>query len=169
MSTDWVLKWIKDPHAFRPDSRMPRFYGVTNNYDQDDWPKNHAEIQRDHPLPLRPEHRAGRLRRSARQDRPGARQGTLPAEGLHGLPPAPALRPRTVQPEDTDQINPDYKPDPALTYDPENFPESVRQYAKADFGPNLSNIAAKFQSQGQGHEVAGQLDHRPRRSTIPRA
>ena len=44
VSKDWVLKWIKNPHAFRPDSRMPRFYGVTNNDAPKDQPKNHAEI-----------------------------------------------------------------------------------------------------------------------------
>ena len=25
---EWVVKWIANPHAFRPDSRMPRFYGA---------------------------------------------------------------------------------------------------------------------------------------------
>ena len=53
----------------------------------------------------------------------------------------------SVQLADRKSINPDYKPDPAATYDPKNFPESVRTYAQADFGPNLGNIAAKFQSQ----------------------
>ncbi len=44
VSRDWMLKWIANPHAFRPDSRMPRFFGVTNNDHPDDWPKNYAEI-----------------------------------------------------------------------------------------------------------------------------
>ena len=44
VSRDWALKWIKNPHAFRPDTRMPRFYGLTNNDATGDWPKNHAEI-----------------------------------------------------------------------------------------------------------------------------
>ncbi len=43
-SKEWVLKWIKNPHAFRPDSRMPRFYGVTNNSSPKDRPKSDAEI-----------------------------------------------------------------------------------------------------------------------------
>ena len=38
------VKWITNPHAFRPDSRMPRFYGLTNNNGKEDWPKNYAEI-----------------------------------------------------------------------------------------------------------------------------
>ena len=41
---EWVKKWIANPHAFRPDSRMPRFYGLTNNGATEDWPKNYAEI-----------------------------------------------------------------------------------------------------------------------------
>ena len=45
LTKDWVVKWIKNPHAFRPDSRMPRFYGLTNNDSKDDLPKSHAEIQ----------------------------------------------------------------------------------------------------------------------------
>ena len=43
-SKEWVQKWIANPHAFRPDSRMPRFYGLTNNNGKEDWPKNYAEI-----------------------------------------------------------------------------------------------------------------------------
>ena len=53
----------------------------------------------------------------------------------------------SVQEADRPFLNPDYKPDPALTYDPKTFPESVRQYAQADYGPNLGNLAAKFRTQ----------------------
>ena len=28
---DWVERWIKHPAAFRPSTRMPRFYGLSNN------------------------------------------------------------------------------------------------------------------------------------------
>ncbi len=42
------------------------------------------------------------------------------------------------------------KLDVAVTYDPKNFPASVRNDAMANFGPNLSNISAKFQSKAQG-------------------
>src|SRR5262249_40881387 len=59
-------------------------------------------------------------------------------ESLHGL--------------DRKNANPDYKPDTAALYAPEGFPEPVRAYARADFGPNLSNVAAKFQSHDQGYK-----------------
>src|SRR5262249_2847192 len=55
--------------------------------------------------------------------------------------------PSEVQQADRDHLNPAYKPEPAATYDPVNFPESVRQFARADYGPNLGNIAAKFRDQ----------------------
>ena len=86
------LKWIKNPHAFRPDTRMPRFYGLTNNDAPEDQPKNHAEIHAITHYLFAKSTPAGRLRRPARQDRRRAGQGALPPEGLHGLPPAPALR-----------------------------------------------------------------------------
>src|SRR5262249_29686618 len=52
-----------------------------------------------------------------------------------------------VQLADRKSLNPDYKPDPSPMYDPKAFPESVRNYAQADYGPNLGNIASKFQSE----------------------
>lgn len=30
-SPDWTVKWMQSPRAFRPDTRMPHFYGVSNN------------------------------------------------------------------------------------------------------------------------------------------
>src|SRR5206468_1944404 len=59
--------------------------------------------------------------------------------------------PTEIQEADRDDANPGYKPDPAATYDPLGFPESVRDFARADYGPNLSNIAAKFASRDQGY------------------
>ena len=53
--------------------------------------------------------------------------------------------------------------------DPKGFPASVQEYALADFGPNLSNIAAKFASKPAGPQVAGELDQGPGASIIPRA
>ena len=55
-------------------------------------------------------------------------------------------------------INPDYKPDPAATFDPSGFPESVRDYAKADFGPNLVEHRRQVPVARAGLQVAGQLD-----------
>ncbi len=28
---DWVVKWIRSPRGFRPDTKMPHFYGLSNN------------------------------------------------------------------------------------------------------------------------------------------
>ena len=36
-------------------------------------------------------------------------------------------------------------------FPPDSFPKTVQQYAKATFGPNLSNIAAKFANADDGH------------------
>ena len=69
----------------------------------------------------------------------------------------------SVQPADRKSINPDYKPDPAATYDPKNFPESVRTYAQADYGPNLVEHRRQVPVPArQGTEVAVQLDPEPR-------
>ena len=52
---------------------------------------------------------------------------------------------KNVQLADQNQINSAYKHDKGSTLDPEHFPESVRTYADADFGPNLVDIAAKLE------------------------
>ncbi len=88
---EWVLKWIANPHAFRPDSRMPRFYGLTNNNDEEDWPKNYAEIHAITHYLFAKSTPASRVRGPAGQDRPGQGERAVPAKGLHGLPSAPAL------------------------------------------------------------------------------
>lgn len=28
---EWTLKWVRNPKSFRPDTRMPRFWGLSNN------------------------------------------------------------------------------------------------------------------------------------------
>ncbi len=147
---EWVVKWIANPHAFRPDSRMPRFYGLGNNGAAEDWPKNYAEIYAiTHYL-------YAKSTPPAEFSEPPA--ATDPAKGKDlflqkGCLACHQHRPYAegdVQPADKRSINPAYKPDRALTYDPQTFPESVRQNALADFGPNLSNMAAKFQGKPQG-------------------
>ncbi len=30
-TSDWVSKWIKDPRGFRPDTKMPHFFGLSTN------------------------------------------------------------------------------------------------------------------------------------------
>jgi cytochrome c2 len=142
VTQDWMLKWIKNPHAFRPDTRMPRFYGLSNNSIEGDWPKNHAEI-----------HAITRYLWSK------------------STPPA-------------DFVDPPSKGDPARgkdlflqkgclachshkTYDASAMPDrpglgvSVREFARADFGPNLSNIAAKFQTNEQGYKWLANWIHAP--------
>ncbi len=152
LSKDWVVKWIKNPHAFRPDSRMPRFYGLTNNDRKDDLPKSHAEIQAiTHYL---------FTKSTPPEDFAAPPEKTDPKHGKElflqkGCLACHQHRPYdsgSVQLADRKSINPEYKPDPAATYDPKNFPETVRTYAQADYGPNLGNIAAKFRSQADKGE-----------------
>ncbi|MGD0042634.1 MAG: c-type cytochrome, partial [Isosphaeraceae bacterium] len=143
VTKDWVLKWIKNPHAFRPDTRMPRFYGLTNNDSKDDLPKSHAEIHAiAHYLFARSTPPEDFVAPPAQTDAKRGKELFLQKGCLacHQHRPYEAS---SVQPADRKSINPDYKPDPAATYDPKNFPESVRTYAQADYGPNLGNIAAK--------------------------
>ena len=153
-SKEWVLKWIKNPHAFRPDSRMPRFYGVTNNNAPKDWPKNHAEIHAiTHYLFAKstpPEHFVAPPAKSdpAHGKELFVQKGCL---ACHSHKPYTAEA--DVQLADQGDVNAKYKRTPPRPrYDPSHFPESVRAYAEANFGPNLANIAAKFQSHDQGYK-----------------
>jgi cbb3-type cytochrome oxidase cytochrome c subunit len=43
-SPDWMARWIKNPKAFRPSSRMPRFFGLSNNQGPGDAEREDAEI-----------------------------------------------------------------------------------------------------------------------------
>jgi len=40
---DWVRKWIYSPRGFRPDTRMPHFYGLSNNR-KDDLPEDQQKF-----------------------------------------------------------------------------------------------------------------------------
>jgi cbb3-type cytochrome oxidase cytochrome c subunit len=149
VSREWILKWIIDPHAFRPDSRMPRFYGVTNNSDKEDWPKNYAEANAiAHYLFAKSTEPAGFVEPPAKTD-PARGKELFLQKGCLACHQHRPYSPDEIQPADKDFANKDYKPDAALTYAPANFPAAVRGDAMANFGPNLSNIAAKFQSQPQ--------------------
>jgi cbb3-type cytochrome oxidase cytochrome c subunit len=151
VSRDWVLKWIKNPHAFRPDSRMPRFYGVTNNNAPRDWPKNHAEIQAiTHYLFAKSTPPPGFVDPPSKGD-PAKGKDLFFQKGCLACHSHRPYQRSDVQQADKNDLNPKYKVDTAATYDPSGFPESVRDYARADYGPNLSNIAAKFQSHEQGY------------------
>ncbi|MGC8640500.1 MAG: c-type cytochrome [Isosphaeraceae bacterium] len=146
LSPEWVKKWIKDPHAFRPDSRMPRFYGLTNNDAQDDIPKGDAEIQAiAHYLFARSTPPADFVDPPSKTDPKRGKELFL-QKGCLACHQHRPYAPEDVQQADRDKINPDYKPDASLMYAPKSFPETVRKYARANYGPNLGNLAAKFRS-----------------------
>ena len=145
-----MAKWITNPHAFRPDSRMPRFYGLTNNNAKEDWPKNYAEIHAiTHYLFAKSTPPAEFVDPPAKTDLAKGKELFLQKGCLacHQHRPYQAA---DLQLSDRKSANPAYKPDPALTFDPKGFPAAAQEYALADFGPNLSNIAAKFQSKPEG-------------------
>jgi cbb3-type cytochrome oxidase cytochrome c subunit len=154
---EWVKKWITNPHAFRPDSRMPRFYGLTNNNDEKDWPKNYAEIHAiTHYLFAKSTPANEFVDPPAKTD-PANGKVLFLQKGCMACHQHRPYQKDQVQPLDTKNTNPDYfdakgnpKLDVALTYDPKGFPATAQEYAQADFGPNLSNIAAKFQSKPEG-------------------
>jgi cbb3-type cytochrome oxidase cytochrome c subunit len=144
VSKDWVVKWIKNPHAFRPDTRMPRFYGLTNNDGKDDIPKGDAEVQAiTHYLYTRSTPPDGFVDPPAKTD-PARGKELFLQKGCLACHSHRPYEKESVQPADLEHRNTAYKPDPKATYAPSNFAESVRQYAQADYGPNLGNIAAKF-------------------------
>jgi cbb3-type cytochrome oxidase cytochrome c subunit len=150
---EWVVKWIANPHAFRPDSRMPRFYGLTNNNsEKEDWPKNYAEIYAiAHYLYAKSTPPADFTEPPAKTDPAKGKELFLQKGCLACHQHRPYAEP-DIQLSDKKSINPAYKPDPAATFDPQNFPEKVRDNALADFGPNLSNIAAKFAGKPEGQK-----------------
>ncbi|AGA26197.1 c-type cytochrome [Singulisphaera acidiphila] len=152
VSRDWTAKWIKNPHAFRPDSRMPRFYGVSNNDAPADAPKNDAEIQAiTHYLFATSKPPTGFVDPPAKSD-PAKGKELFLQKGCMACHSHRPYEKGEVQRVDRAQINPKYKPDATATLDPSGFPESVRNYAKADYGPNLSNISAKFKSHAEGYK-----------------
>jgi cbb3-type cytochrome oxidase cytochrome c subunit len=125
VSKEWLAKWIRNPHVFRPDTRMPRFYDVTNNTSKADQPKVQAEVQAmAHYLIAVSTKPAGFVK--------------PPAKGN-------ADKGKTLFFEKGCMACHSHKDYPA-----ESFPKTVQQYAKANFGPNLSNIAAKFASAEDG-------------------
>ncbi|MBX6312614.1 MAG: c-type cytochrome [Isosphaeraceae bacterium] len=152
VSREWALKWIKNPHAFRPDTRMPRFYQVTNNMAPDDQKKVNAEVHAiTHYLFATSTPPEGFVEMPAKGDADHGKELFL----QKGCMACHANRP--YQPEDLPKslpgkFNEGYAISAEKTTPPESFPESVRKYARADFGPNLSSIAAKFPSDEQGYQ-----------------
>ena len=133
------LKWIKNPHAFRPDTRMPRFYGLTNNDAPGGLAQEPRRDPRDHPLPVRQEH-ARRPTSSIRPPR-ATRARARSSSSRRAAWPATQHRPYDageVQLADRERRQPRLQARPGRDLRPQaTFPESVREYAKADFGPNL--------------------------------
>ena len=127
VSKEWAAKWIKNPHSFRPDTRMPRFYDVTNNSAPEDQKKVNAEVHAiTHYLfavstPPKDFVEAPKAGNAESGKALFLQKGCLACHAHKEMAP-------------------------------EGFPEEVRDYAKANYGPNLSNMAIKFQSaeQGQG-------------------
>jgi cbb3-type cytochrome oxidase cytochrome c subunit len=159
VSTDWIKKWIANPHAFRPDSRMPRYYGLSNNNDPDDWPKIYAEIhgvvQYLFSKSTPPE---GFIEPPAKTD-PKNGQALFLQKGCMACHQHRPYKDADLVLSDSNFqsdaykgqfTNPAYNAKADAPYDPGKFPASVQQYARASFGPNLTNIAAKFPSQAQG-------------------
>ncbi|GIW86769.1 MAG: hypothetical protein KatS3mg108_1093 [Isosphaeraceae bacterium] len=165
-SKAWTLRWIKNPHAFRPDSRMPRFYGITNNDKESDWPRNHAEIHAITHYLFRHSTAPEFVEPPAANDPARGRQlflekgclachSTTPYQASD-LPPSLARRP-----DGRPAFNGAYQLDVEALYPAESFPESVRRYAQADYGPNLSSMAAKFESRDQGYRWLTNWIHKP--------
>ena len=149
-SKDWVLKWITNPHAFRPDSRMPRFYGLTNNNATEDWPKNYAEIHAITHYLFAKSTPADEFTTPPAQTDPAKGKVLFLQKGCMACHQHRPYQTADIQLMDRQSANPAYKGDPALTYDPKGFPAAAQEYALADFGPNLSNMAAKFTSKPEG-------------------
>ncbi len=151
-SREWTLKWIKNPHAFRPDSRMPRFYGISNNNSSGDWPKNHAEIHAITHYLYAKSTPAKEFTKVPEKKDPAHGKELFLQKGCLACHSHKPYDKASVSLADRRDINPQYKPDPALTFDPTIFPPTVREYAEANFGPNLGNLAAKFKSQAEGYQ-----------------
>jgi cbb3-type cytochrome oxidase cytochrome c subunit len=133
VSADWMFRWIKNPLAFRPDSHMPRYFGI-----DDDQPGDVARADAEvHAIVRYLTAKTEAVSRPVEPpEEPDADRGkeTFLKRGClacHQHRPYPSA-------------DPSYRVDPDDTFDPSVFPESARPFAKADLGPNLVNVAAKF-------------------------
>ncbi len=119
VTKDWALKWIKNPHAFRPDTRMPRFYEVSNNEAPEDRPKVHAEI-----------HAMAHYLFAV---------STPPKEFVD-----PPVEGHAEKGKDLFFSKGCMACHSHKEYAPDGLPAGAQPFASSNFGPNLSNIAAKF-------------------------
>ncbi len=153
VSRDWTAKWIKNPHAFRPDSRMPRFYGVSNNDSPADAPKNDAEIQAITHYLFATSKPPAEFVDPPAKERSG--QGERNSSSRRDAWLAHSHKPYDKSEVQLGRSRPDQPEVQARRgghLRSQQLPESVRNYAKADYGPNLSNIAAKFKSHADGYK-----------------
>ena len=45
VSKEWAMKWVENPKAFRPTTRMPKYFHTSNNNTPDDISRSHVEIR----------------------------------------------------------------------------------------------------------------------------
>jgi mono/diheme cytochrome c family protein len=45
VTKDWAFKWVQNPKAFRPTTRMPRYFGISNNSKPEDIDRTNVEIR----------------------------------------------------------------------------------------------------------------------------
>src|SRR6185295_13221784 len=45
LSKDWVVGWLEDPKTFRPSTKMPQIFNLSNTSSPEDREKNDAAIQ----------------------------------------------------------------------------------------------------------------------------
>lgn len=139
VSKEWLLKWVKNPHHFRPDTRMPRFYDVTNNSSEKDEPKVQAEVQAiTHYLIAKSTPATEFVAPNAK----GVKDSSKPA----ALADANANKGKELFLQKGCMACHAHKEHGA-----DSFPDDIKKYAKADYGPNLSELAAKFASPEQGY------------------
>ena len=152
------------PHAFRPDSRMPRFYGLTNNDDKEDWPKNYAEIHAiTHYLFAKSTEPAEFVDPPAKTDPAKGKELFLQKGCLACHQHRPYQTGRDPAAGSTRTANPDLQArSPPLTYDPKGFPASVRGLRPGRISARTCRTSPPSSSRKPaGAQVAVELDRGP--------
>ena len=155
---EWVVKWIANPHAFRPDSRMPRFYGLSNNGAKEDWPKNYAEIYAiTHYLYAKSTPPADFTDPPAKTD-PAKGKELFLQKGCLACHQHRPYAEADIQLSDKRSINPAYKPDPARDVRPPELPGDGPRECPGRFRPQSLEHRRQVRGQAGGPEVAVELD-----------
>lgn len=133
---EWTAKWIQKPHTFRPDTRMPAFYGLTNNTAKSDIPKTQAEVH------------AITAYLYAKSTKPEGfvevKQAGDPEQGKNLFMQKGCMSCHA------------HKEFPESA-----FPAVVKDYVAADYGPNLSEVSAKFPDKKSGEAWLANWIHAP--------